>query len=350
MSIKLAFVGYGGIAGWHHENIAKRVPEVEVCGAFDINPERQKAAAENGLRAYSSMEELLNDQSVGLITIATPNNFHKPIAIAAMQSGKHVVCEKPVALNAKELEEMIEASKKYNRVFTVHQNRRWDEDYLMVKKTIEDGTIGKPYYIETRASGSRGCPEGWRSRKAAGGGMVFDFGAHIIDQILTMLNTKVVEIWAQTVKVTSTEVDDNFKALLRMSDGVTVQVEVNTNCFIQHPRWHVSGTDGTMVINDWSMNGQIIRPAKGVPLIPATALFTEGGPIRMLLPREAANIEALPLPEIKSNWSEYYKNVIDAINGEAEVIVKPDQTLRLMNVIDTIFVSAEAGKAISCDI
>lgn len=350
MSVKHAFVGYGGIAGWHHENIKNRVPEVELYGAYDIDPERQKAAAANGLHAYSSFDELLNDKSVELITIATPNNFHKPIAIAAMQSGKHVVCEKPVALNSQELEEMIAASKKYNRVFTVHQNRRWDEDYLMVKKAIEDGTIGKPYYIESRASGSRGCPAGWRSTKAAGGGIVFDFGAHLIDQILMLLDTKVVEIWAQTVKVTSTEVDDNFKALLRMSDGVTVQIEVNTNCFIPHPRWHVSGTEGTMIINDWTMTGKIVRPAKGVPLLPPGVVYTEGGPLRMLLPREAANVEELPLPQIKSNWAEFYKNVVDAINGKAEVIVKPAQTLRLMNVIDTIFASADAGRAIACNI
>ena len=94
--------------------------------------------------------------------LAVPNNFHKPLSIEAMRAGKNVICEKPVMLNAQELEEVLAVAKETGRQFSVHQNRRWDKDFLMVKKMLEDGTIGKPFYIESRVQGSKGIPGDWR--------------------------------------------------------------------------------------------------------------------------------------------------------------------------------------------
>ncbi|MBR6335941.1 MAG: Gfo/Idh/MocA family oxidoreductase, partial [Clostridia bacterium] len=138
-----AVIGYGGMGGWHTRKIKDEMGDYAVLlGIYDIDPERGKVAEENGIHSYSTREELLADDRIDLVTVATPNDFHKEIAIAAMEAGKNVISEKPVAMNSGELEEMIAASKRCGRLFTVHQNRRWDEDYLTMKKILDDNTLG----------------------------------------------------------------------------------------------------------------------------------------------------------------------------------------------------------------
>ena len=99
MAINMAIIGYGGMGGWHHASIRQRVPQIQVTGAYDIRQEARQKAQENGLYTYNSLEELLDDSSVELVTVATPNNFHKPLVIRCLEAGKNVVCEKPVAVS-----------------------------------------------------------------------------------------------------------------------------------------------------------------------------------------------------------------------------------------------------------
>ena len=124
--IGFAVIGYGGMGSWHASTCADDFKDTaELIGIYDIKPERRAAAEAEGIHAFSSREELLADERIDLVTVATPNDVHKEIAIAAMAAGKNVISEKPVALSQEELEEMIAASKKYGKLFTVHQNRRW---------------------------------------------------------------------------------------------------------------------------------------------------------------------------------------------------------------------------------
>ena len=174
MKHQMAIIGYGGMGGWHHQNVSERIPAIHVKGAYDIRQEALDKAVHNGLYAYSSVEELLADPELDLVTVATPNNFHKDLVIRCLRAGKNVISEKPVAMNAPELEEMMAAAKESGKVFSVHQNRRWDKDYAIVKKALQSGVIGEPYFIESRVQGSRGPLFGWRGYKIDGGGMLLD--------------------------------------------------------------------------------------------------------------------------------------------------------------------------------
>ena len=158
--IGFAVIGYGGMGSWHASTCADDFKDTaELIGIYDIKPERRAAAEAEGIHAFSSREELLADERIDLVTVATPNDVHKEIAIAAMAAGKNVISEKPVALSQEELEEMIAASKKYGKLFTVHQNRRWDPDFKCVQKILADNELGKVFRIESRVQGSRGTPE-----------------------------------------------------------------------------------------------------------------------------------------------------------------------------------------------
>lgn len=349
--MKLAIVGYGGMGAWHHHNIRDRIPEIEVTGAYDVREERRIEAQNQGIHAYNSFDEVVADKSIDIVTIATPNNFHKSYAIRLLESGKHVICEKPVTMDAQELVEIIDVAKKTGKVFTVHQNRRWDRDYAMIKEIVESNVIGKPYIIESRVLGSKRVLNGWRGAKENGGGMVFDWGVHLLDQILYLVDSPVVEIYSHLFSIFSKEVDDNFKAHLKFENGLSAMVEVATNCFIPQARWHMSCEDGTAIIHDFSCNGTIIKLKDESELAWSDVIvYTEAGPTRTMAPRPRETTEELPLPDVKTDWADFYRNVVDHINGKAELIVKPEECLRVMKVIDAIFESHRTNTLIKCNI
>ena len=284
---RLALLGYGGMARWHHRNIVERVPGLKVVAAWDIRPEELEKSRESGLRTYDSLQELLDDPDTDIVTVATPNDVHKELSIACLKSGKHVICEKPVTLNAQELEQIIAVKKETGKLFSIHQNRRWDKDFLVVKRAIEEGLIGSPYFIESRVQGSRAESFfGWRAHKQNGGGMVLDWGVHLIDQALQLIREPVVAVDAQLHMLFGDEVDDNIKITLRFLSGISYMLEMSTNCFIPQPRWHVSGTKGTLMVEDWSCQGRIVK------LKPDSAMqwaddivYTQAGPTRTMAPR-----------------------------------------------------------------
>ena len=120
---RIAVIGYGGMGGWHCSKVGE-IEELELAGVYDIKESRNAAAEEAGIHAYASLEALLADPTVEIVTVAIPNQLHMDVCVQAMEAGKHVVCEKPVALDHDQLQRMIDASKANKVLFTVHQNRR----------------------------------------------------------------------------------------------------------------------------------------------------------------------------------------------------------------------------------
>ncbi len=340
-----AVIGYGGMGGFHVEKM-QTVNGIELLGVYDIDPERQKAAVENGIHAYATREELLADPRIDLVTVATPNDVHKEIVIASLAAGKNVICEKPVAMDSEELQEMIAAAKKYGKLFTVHQNRRWDEDYLTVKKMFDEKTLGNIYRIESRVHGSRGIPSGWREERKHGGGMILDWGVHLLDQMLQMMgNRKLESVLATETHITNTECDDGFTAFCKFEGGIEWIVEVCTCNFINLPRWYVCGDCGTAIIRDWDCSGEIVkifnRSQDNVAPIQAGAGIT-----RTMAPRNEQTVESFPINKVVSDWAEYYKNIIAVLHGKEKVIVTHEQQVHLMKLLEAIFQSAASGEIV----
>lgn len=342
---KVGIIGFGGMAGWHHEFIEK-IDRISVAGIYDINPDRMKYASEKGLKTYPSQAEMLSDDSIDIILIATPNDDHKSIAIEAMEAGKAVVCEKPVTLSSEDLDEMIKASERTKMFFTVHQNRRWDEDFLTVKKIIEDNTLGEVFRMESRVHGSRGIPGDWRQEKEKGGGMVLDWGVHLFDQIFLMMgDIKLKQVYAMTTNVTNTLVDDGFVAELLFENGLTAMVEVGTSNFISLPRWYVLGQNGTAVIEDWDLSGKIVS-ATGVDEKDVVPVKTAAGLTKTMAPRRDDSIHIQELPKVESDIKDYYKNVIDVLDGTADSYIKLPEIVRVMKLMEAVFESAEKQQVI----
>lgn len=350
--LNLGIIGFGGMASYHFNNL-KDYKRVNVKGVFDVKPERQKFAEEQGIIAYSSKEELLADTEIDIVLVATTNEVHKELAIEAMAAGKHVICEKPVTLASQELEEIISASEKYNKVFTIDQNRRTNKDFVLMKNNVENDMIGDIYVIESRVEGSRGMPKGWRTIKELGGGMMLDWGVHLIDQLMYMVDEKVVNIFCKMYHIEYSDVDDNFRLTMTFQSGLTAHIEVSTNNYITHPRWYVLGEKGTLQIDDWDCNGKIVRCIDKESVWEDEIVYTKAGPTKTMAPRNKNSIEEIILEEpmdVVDNITDVYDQFIDAIEGKAPLKITPQQALRVMKVMEAAFVSAETGNAIKTEI
>ena len=342
--MKWALIGYGGMGRWHVEKL-RTLPEFEIAGVYDILPERREAAVKDGLTAYGSLESLLADASVELVTIATPNDLHRPIAIQAMAAGKHVISEKPVTLSSRDLQAMIDASRKYGRIFSVHQNRRWDEDFLIIKQIYDQNSLGRVFNIESRVHGSRGVPGDWRNTWLQGGGMILDWGVHMLDQLLMLVDEPVVSTFCTVSHVTNDEVDDGFKAIITFGNGLTAQVEVGTSNFINLPRWYMQGENGTAVIHDWALNGEIVKVSDWEKR-DAVPVVTAAGLTKTMAPRTEETIQRYPLPKVESDVRDYYRNIARAIRGEEEQLVTHAQMMRVMRLMEACFKSAEENAVV----
>lgn len=342
--MRIAVIGYGGMGGWHCNKIAD-IAELELAGIYDIKEEQRQAAEEKGIHAYASLDELLNDDSVELVTVAIPNQLHKPICIQAMEAGKNVVCEKPVALSHEELQEMIQAANDNQVLFTVHQNRRWDEDFLIMKHIYDEGTLGRVFRIESRVHGSRGIPGDWRNQKACGGGMVLDWGVHLLDQMLLMVQKKIISVYAELSYVTNEECDDGFTTIIRYEDGLVAEIQVGTSNFINLPRWYMMGENGSAVIENWALDGKIVMVSdwKNRDAVP---VVTAAGLTKTMAPRTKDTIKEYPLPRQQTDVRDFYRNVVKAIHGEESQLITHKQLMRTLKLMETIFESAEKNEVI----
>lgn len=344
----IAICGLGGMGNWHRGTITglwdngrqEPVENLHLVGSFDIDPARQAFAREHGLHAYNSYEELLADPEVDIVTIAVPNDLHRPLAIQAMRAGKNVVCEKPVTLSSDDLRQMLDVADATGMHFTVHQNRRWDEDFLCAKKVVEDGTLGPVFRVESAVLGCRGIPGDWRQEPEHGGGMILDWGVHLLDQICQMFPArKIRTVYATVDHITNELVDDGFYTDLTLDDGTIAHVEVGTSHFIGKPRWKVFGRDGSAEI-DWGCKGKIVCVTDRSKN-DAVPIRTAAGLTKTMAPRTDDTIKEFPLPEVHSDIRDFYRNVMDTIDGLAEPRIKHAEVARVMRLMETVRRSAE---------
>ena len=349
MPVKMAIIGMGGMAGWHYQNIKEKVPGIQIVGAYDIREEAKKNIDDLGIINYPNPEALYADKSVELVLVATPNDMHKPYSIACMQAGKNVICEKPVTLNTAEFDEIAAVADKTGKLFTVHQNRRWDSDYLTVRKILHDKILNGLYRIESKVQGSRQWVHGWRGYKVNGGGMVLDWGIHLLDQMLDLFPEKVKSVTAHFHKIVMPEVEDDFTAMLLFESGVSAVVNVSMSSFIVQPRWHLFANDGSAQILNWDVEGEIVKLSNADELEWAEDIvYTSAGPTRSMAPRPKSTIENIKLPVAKGDWLDFHRNVVEGLAGKAAPIVTHAQIRRCMRLVDAIFESARTGLPVTC--
>ena len=344
--IRCAIIGYGGMGSWHARHILER-GAVELAGIVDIKEERRALARENGIFVYDSFEAVLADPTVELITLAVPNELHKPLAIAALRAGKNVISEKPVTLSSADLAEICAVANACGKLFTAHQNRRWDCDYRMIRELYHSGKLGRVTSVESRYQGSRGIPGDWRGKKEHGGGMIYDWGVHLIDQMLGVVDDRRIEkVYCRCDHITNDEVDDGFKLDLYFEGALTARIEVGTTNFISLPRFYITGTNGTGCVNDWRDDCRVVLcrtwADKDVAPVVTAAGFT-----KTMAPRDETTTveEFIKRPDLDVH--DFYRNVVAAIEGREKPFVTHAQLMRSMRVMEAAFRSDELGAPVA---
>lgn len=345
---RIAIVGYGGQGAWH-ATWAQKSDVLELAGIYDIAEKRVKAAIDNGIKVYSTREELLLDPTVDIVLCATPNDSHKEIVLAALNAKKQVVCEKPVALSVGDFDEMVAAAKENGVLFSVHQNRRWDVDYLAIKGLIASGEIGEPINIESRIHGSRGIPSDWRCHKPQGGGMILDWGVHLIDQMLTLIPEKVTEVYCNTNNITTDEVDDGFTLILTFESGKRATVEVGTYNFLAMPRFYMQAKNGSAYIEDWQKKCRVAK-LKAWNEKEVLPVQTAAGITKTMAPRDEITLDIYEIERPTSDVHDFYRNLVRAIDGTEEQLIKNCQVRRVLLVMENAFRSAENKQVIKTEI
>lgn len=343
--IRTAVVGYGGMGGWHAEHLLKSDVAC-LAGVYDIKAERMELAASRGIHTYPTYEALLADKTVELITVAIPNDVHESVVIAALNAGKHVICEKPVALNLASLDRMIAAAEKNGVLFSTHQNRRWDVDYLAMKQIKDSGMLGKVLNIESRVHGSRGIPSDWRGMKEYGGGMLYDWGIHLIDQMMMIFDWSVRTVYCRFDHITNQEVDDGFHLELTFADGARATVELGTYNFIAMPRFYLRAEKGTALLRDWREETEVVECTHWHEndVLPVK---TAAGLTKTMAPRDEVTTKTYRIPRPTSDVHDYYRYFVAAIRGDGTLDVTHEQMRMDLRVIEAAFESVRTGAPVT---
>lgn len=348
MKKNVAVIGYGGQGAWHCTQILKS-DVVNLVGTYDIREIRRNAAKDNGIFVYDSNEALLADENVEIVVIAIPNDDHLEWVVKALDAGKNVICEKPVEMSVTALDKMIAAAEKSGKLFSVHQNRRWDVDFLAMKKIVDSGEIGELINIESRVHGSRGIPSDWRCEKAHGGGMILDWGVHLIDQLLQIFgDEKIDTVYCENTYITNKEVDDGFKLTMRFESGKRGYVEVGTYNFIALPRFYMQCERGTALITDWREKAQVAKMTawNEKDVLPVQ---TAAGITKTMAPRDELTLDCYEIERPQSDVHDYYRNFVAALEGKEESLIKLSEVRRVMKVMEAAFQSDATGDPVKFD-
>lgn len=350
MDIRFGIIGYG-FMGYEHYKLLHDFPGAAVVAVCDRDPGRLTDVPQ-GVKGYGSAEELLADPEVDVVIISANNNQHLDLVKKSAAAGKDIICEKPVAMSLEELDEMEAAVKAAGVKFTVHQQRRFDPDFRTTKNVLESGTLGEVYTVKSSLYGFNGNMHDWHVYKSEGGGMLYDWGVHLIDQILWMVPSKVKSVYADMRSVINTEVDDYFHIILRFYNGLTAQIELGTYYLSQKSdwferHWYVGGSKGTMELDGFHPQGAIVRTTRLLTEVGLKRASGSGGPTRSFGTPDPGLIVTEPLPVANTEHADYFRNYIKAWHGEEEFLVRIDEVRRSLRLMDAVRESAESGFAVA---
>lgn len=342
--VQVGLIGYGLSGKVFHAPIIESVNGLQLKKVVSSNPQKVHADYPDA-EVVASVEELLTDEQIDLVVVATPNVTHFPYAQQALLSGKHVVVEKPFVNTSAEAEELIKLAEEKNLLLSVYQNRRWDNDFLTLKKTIESGTLGDIYSYEAHYDRYR--PEvvnRWREQDLPGSGMLYDLGAHLIDQALHLFGLPKT-VWGDVFKQRpDSKADDYFHLVLGYENGLRAILHSGSIVKQSGPRFQVHGSKGSFIKYGLDPQEDALRqgqkpgaPGWGKDQEQFYAEVTVGtGNLKI-----SGKAETLP-----GSYESFYKGIYDAITSGGPVPVPAVEAMNTIKVIETAIKSSREGRVI----
>jgi len=251
--IKVGILGFGNAGSGMHAIELGFYPELfELYAMCDFDPCRRAAAEKDfpAMKRYETVSELLSDPEIDLVTVATRNCDHTMHAMQVLEAGKSVVVEKPIAVSVEQSLELEYAAQRYPGKIFLRHNRRFEPAFNHVKEIIDSGKLGDVYAVRVHRHPTFGRRFDWQTTSAAFGGLLNNWGPHLIDQGLQLLDSPVVDVWSDMQhRVAAGTADDYFKILLRGENRRVVDVEVSGNTTLPDALYYAEGSRGSLVVS-----------------------------------------------------------------------------------------------------
>jgi predicted dehydrogenase len=327
-------IGYGLAGRVFHAPLITATPGLDLDAIVSRRTD-DIAAAHPGV-AVTTAEAVFADPAIDLVVVATPNDSHFDLAARALQAHKHVVIDKPFALTAAEARRLIVLAR--GRLLTVFHNRRWDGDFLTLKKLMREGTLGTIAYMESRFDAYRPVVrDRWRERAGPATGTWYDLGAHLIDQAVQLFGLPKALYADLAARRPGAVTTDYFRVLLRYE---TARVVLAGNCLTPTDRrFVVHGSNASLIKRGLDpQESQLaagFKPgdaAYGVEAIPARLVTAAGGERPMAIERGA--------------YRQFYEGVRDALHGRVPLPVTTGEALTVMALLEAAQQSAESAREI----
>lgn len=344
--MNLGIIGYGFMGHCDAEMMATFSPqEVRLAAVADTNPQQLSDVPE-GVIACSSAEELLKIPDINVVMISVPNPLHLEMVEKCAKADKNVICEKPAAMTVAQFDKMVQVTSQHHVLFTVHQQRRWDYDYRVMKEVYDQHLVGSPYIIKSQLYGVNGNMHDWHVYPEMGGGMLYDWGVHLLDQMLNMVQEPIDSLYAVMKNVINENVDDYFKIILRFQHGLTAEIELGTYYLTPKRAWFIGGDTGSAMIDGFHGEGKIVRTKHLLENTPGKITMTAAGPTRSFGPPEPGLLVEEPLPHVTTSQRDYFVHYLQALQGKENLLVQAEQVRRVLVVMDAVRESSRTGSAV----
>ncbi len=350
--IKIGVIGVGNISQAHIGAYLKN-PNVELYAFCDIREERLKEMGEKyGItRLFTNKEDMLALPELDAVSVCTWNSAHAPCTIAALNAGKHVLCEKPMAMNEEEAKEMKEAAERNGKLLMVGFVRRYGNDSRILQDFIKKDFLGEIYYSKATYLRRDGNPGGWFGDKSrSGGGPLIDLGVHVIDLVRFLSgNPKPVSVYGATFRKLNNR-EDSIGGTKYLSASVTnndiCDVEDLASAMIRFDNGEVLAVEASFNLNLKEDTGtiELFGTKAGAKLDPEIELFTDicnyQSNVNLAFP-SSLSFEGLFEGEIN--------HYIDCIMNGTECISPAEDGVVMMKILDAIYKSAETGHEVIID-
>ena len=331
--IRAAVIGLGR-AGWNiHVRTMQERDDFDVVAVADPDPGRQQQAQEEtGAQPFDDLASLLKDCDAELIVVATASADHANHSIAALEAGRHVLTEKPMATALEDADRMLAAAENAGKILTVHQSRRWGEDFLFIQQMLKDERLGHVFFIRSGGYGYRRRND-WQTLRKYGGGLLNNNGVHVVDQCVILMESPIVDVFGDLQQILQPgDTEDHLKVVMRGENGRVIDLELTSACAASLPSWTLMGTRGTLTVTEGTAVLHYVKddlaPLEAIdrPLAAGRKYGVDGG--------DEIEFEKVELEAKAASGTSFYDQLYDAIRNGGPPPVDPAtarETIRVMS-------------------
>jgi predicted dehydrogenase len=346
--IRVGLVGFGMAGRVFHAPLISSVEGLELAAVVERNSNEAQERYP-GITTYRSLEELLNDNSIKLVVIATPNATHFPLAMQTLEAARSVVVDKPVALSADQVRQLAELAGGVGLHFIPFHNRRWDNDFQTIKQLLLERSLGRLVHFESNFDRWRPGPSAraWKEDTDQGG-LLQDIGTHLVDQALVLFGQPAA-VGADVQRERLGEgANDSFTVRLHYFTGFSVTLGANVLSSLTRPRFHLRGARGNYW--KWGLDPQEDALNQITRISDANWGQEPADHWGTLSVDVNGGMVTRPVPTAAGDYRLYYAGVRDLLMGKNSTgPVTPTEAWRVARVLELAKQSAEQRRDIDCD-